>query len=195
MTFLKRCLALPVTRVGPSAEGIELTLPQEGGNHLCFPPSQDLKKTAIPVSYKKTKTCSAFPASRREAKTQAAISQDFEQVMWESFHVCYFLRLKKHQREDPNFFRADQEPIYRKCFNVRAIQSILCGNKLNTGSVAMSLAQGEAVTCKVLHPDHVAIDQFFYPSVSFGLQLLLYGRNIFLLCGRSGGRKEAERKK
>lgn len=53
----------------------------------------------------------------------------------------------------------------------------------------MSLAQGEAVMCKVLHPDHVVTEQFFHPSMSFGLQLPLYRRN------RSGGREEAECKK
>lgn len=79
--------------------------------------------------------------------------------------------------------------MYRKSFGVTTIQSILGSNKLNTGSVAMSLAQGEAVMCKVLHPDHVVIEQFFHPSVSFALQLLLCRRK------RSGGREKQNTKK
>lgn len=152
-----------------------------------FRPLRILRKTAIPISLKKTKTCPALPASQREARIQTAISQDFDQVLWEGFHICHIFWTGKCQREDPNLFRAEQEPIYRKSFNVTGIQSILCGKKLNTGSVATSLAQ-EAVMCKVLHPDHVVIEQFFHPLMSFGLQLPLYGRN------RSSGREEAEHK-
>jgi len=50
-----------------------------------------------------------------------------------------FPSTQKHQREDPNLFRAEHEPIYKQLFNVTIIQNILCGNKLNTGSVAMVL--------------------------------------------------------
>lgn len=64
MTFLKRCLAHPVTRVGPSAGGMELTLPQEGGNHLCS--LRILKKTALPVSFMKTKTYPPLCLQARE---------------------------------------------------------------------------------------------------------------------------------
>lgn len=60
VTFLKRCLAHPVTRVGPSAGGIELTLPQEDGSHLCFLPSQDFKADSHPCFFQENKDLSCF---------------------------------------------------------------------------------------------------------------------------------------
>lgn len=60
VTFLKRTLADPVMRVGPSPEGIELTMPQEGENCLCFLPSQNFKEDSHPCFFQENQDLAYF---------------------------------------------------------------------------------------------------------------------------------------
>lgn len=93
VTLLKSRLAHPVTTVGPSAGGIEVILPQEGGNHLCFPLSQDFKDSH-PCFFQENKDLSCFACKPERGQNLDCHLSIFWSGLVGEFSPLYFFRLK-----------------------------------------------------------------------------------------------------